>query len=539
MGKRIHYIKLSLLLFILNFSVVFSNNTRIDSLNNVIEISEDSLKFNTYIELAKNYYYNNNFFEAIKTIREALYLEGIDKVRIARANNFLGLIYYNIGDHPIALKYHLISLRLREETNDKALIAVAQNSIAVVYTALNNPTKSNYYLKKALEVEIENNNTKNIAMIYNNISNNYALENNSEKALEYLLKSEAIIDQTDLDKSLLLVNIGKEYSKLGRINKAKYYYNTVIDYCKQTNNDYYLSLAYKHIGNLYLGEKDYKQAQDYYYQSLIISEKIKVQDVSKECYMGLIEVYTIDGELDSVAKYNRKYLAINDSIFNTKAAEKIAELQIKYEFDKKEKEIENLIIKNQLSDKKQKIIIFTFLSAILLLAIIFLIIYNKKQKSISDKLAVKQSVKIIKYEDVIDNSIVNSDNPIELPKDNNSTISEEFKTMLEVSISKKIMKDKLYLKNDFTLNELAKLLETNRRYVSQVINERFEQNFNSFINGFRIKEAMRLMSNPEYDKFTIDSISKQVGFNSISAFNGAFKKVTGVTPSTFVKSLKS
>jgi len=521
----------------ISVSIFSIEQNKIDSLNEVIENSNNSTKFNSYIELAKIYYYSNSYTEAINTIKQALNLTGIDKIRIARANNFLGLIYYHIGDHPTALTYHLISLELREETHDEKLIAVAQNSIAVVYTALNNPEKSNYYLNKALKVEVKNNNTENIAMIYNNISNNFALQGKHKKALEYLLKSEAIIDDTNLDKALLLINIGKEYFALDSLNKAKYYYFTAIDYCERTNNDYYLALAYQYIGNLFLKLKDYKQSLFFLNSGLNISEKINALEVSKDCYKGLINIYSIKQQSDSITKYNKKYFAINDSIFNNKTADKIAEFQIKYELEKKEKEIGKLTIKNQLADRKQKITIAISVLSILILLIIILIIINKKRKDFADKIAVKHNIKLIKYEDEIDKTI-NANKILETQKDTNSTLSEEFKTMLEFSISKKIRKDKLYLKNDFSLNELAKLLETNRRYVSLVINEKFGQNFSSFINEFRIKEAMRLMSNPEYDKFTIESISKKVGFNSISAFNGAFKKVTGVTPSTFAKSVK-
>jgi len=530
---------ISILLYIfLTTSVTFAINlSRIDSINTIAENSKDTTKFDMYIEIAKEYYYANDYYQAIKFINKSIKITPVDIVRSAKANNFLGLIYYHLGDYPTALSYHLKSLKFREQFNDDKLNAVAYNSIAVVYTALNNTEKSNYYLRKALTIEKKYNNTGNIAMIYNNISNNFSSQGQNQEALNYLLKSELIIDDTDLDKALLLINIGSQYMNLKEYDKSKEYFFTAIDYCKETKNDYYLSLAYGYIGNLFLIIKDYKQSLFFFNNSLQIARRINANDILKDCYLGLINNYSVSNNADSILKYNKLYYAINDSIFNNKTADKIAELQIKYDFEKKEKEIENLTIKNQLADKKQKITIILFVLLVLIIVVLVLIIYNKKRKDLADKLAIKQSIKLIKYEDVIDKTITDN-NIIETPKDTNSTLSEEFKTMLEVSISKKIRKEKLYLKNDFSLNELAKLLETNRRYVSQVINEKFGQNFSSFINEFRINEAMRLMSNPEYDKFTIDSISKKVGFNSISAFNGAFKRVTGVTPSVFAKSIK-
>ena len=294
---RILFFIVSIFISISTYSV---ETNKIDSLNTVISNSNNSVKFNTYIELAKIYYFSNNYYESINIIKKAIHLENIDKIRIARANNFLGLIYYHIGDHPTALTYHLISLKLREETNNDTLIAVAQNSIAVVYTALNNPEKSNLYLQKALKVEIKNNNTKNIAMIYNNISNNFALQAKHEKALEYLLKSLAIIDDTNLDKALLLINIGKEYSALDSLDNAKYYYFTAIDYCKRTNNNYYLAMTYQYIGSLFLKLNDYKQSLFFLNNGLSISEKINALEISKDCYTGLINTYSIRQQADSI-----------------------------------------------------------------------------------------------------------------------------------------------------------------------------------------------------------------------------------------------
>ena len=536
-----YYTRLLIMLLFLNTSVVFSeNNTLVDSLNNIVNNSEDTVKSDALIDLAKYYYYDNNYYQAIKYVNQSIKIIPNDNIRLAMSNNFLGLIYYQVGDYPTALSYHLISLKYREEINNETLTSVAYNSIGVVYTALDNPEKSNYYLQKALVIELKNNNIKNLAMLYNNISNNLSRQKKYNKALKYLLKSEKIISDTDLDKALLLINIGKGYSNINNSIKAKEYYFTAIDYCKETNNSYYLSLAYQNIGMFFLSQKDYSQALFFLNNSMQISKRIRSNDVLKDNYKELINVYSVTNKPDSVLKYNKLYYAINDSIFNKQTADKIAELQIKYDFEKKEKEIENLKIKNELADRNQKIIIAFFILLTLVIIIIALIVLNQKRKLLADKLSIEKSLKLIKYEDVIDNSIDEIVNvtPVEQPKDTSSTLSEEFKTMLEVSISKKIRKEKLYLNSDFSLNELAKILDTNRRYVSQVINERFDKNFNSFINEFRIKEAMRLMSNPEYKKYTIDSISKEVGFNSISAFNGAFKKVTGVTPSAFVNSLK-
>jgi AraC-like DNA-binding protein len=85
---------------------------------------------------------------------------------------------------------------------------------------------------------------------------------------------------------------------------------------------------------------------------------------------------------------------------------------------------------------------------------------------------------------------------------------------------------------------LAEKLNTNKSYLSQVINEYFRKNFSTFVNEYRVKEASRLLLEKESENYTIEAIANSVGFKSKSAFNSAFKKFTGITPSYFVNSTK-
>jgi len=65
-----------------------------------------------------------------------------------------------------------------------------------------------------------------------------------------------------------------------------------------------------------------------------------------------------------------------------------------------------------------------------------------------------------------------------------------------------------------------------------------KMNFRSFLNGYRIKEAQRLFSLSDNEKYTIEFVARQVGFKSRSGFYYAFKDITGVSPNFYSKSLK-
>jgi AraC-like DNA-binding protein len=96
-----------------------------------------------------------------------------------------------------------------------------------------------------------------------------------------------------------------------------------------------------------------------------------------------------------------------------------------------------------------------------------------------------------------------------------------------------------YIDGDLTLQKLAKALAMPPHHLSQIINEQLNQNFFDFINHHRIEEAKRMLIDPARKHYSILAISEEVGFNSKSAFNAAFKKHTDMTPSEFRKVISS
>jgi len=108
-----------------------------------------------------------------------------------------------------------------------------------------------------------------------------------------------------------------------------------------------------------------------------------------------------------------------------------------------------------------------------------------------------------------------------LPVEKKRQIIDELLRQMEV--------EKIYSDSSLSLAFLAKKTGIPLRYLSQIINEEFKVSFTEFVNNYRIKEAEGLLLNPE-GEFTVQQIMYDVGFNSKSAFNTAFRKYYGCTP---------
>nr|WP_315158917.1 AraC family transcriptional regulator [uncultured Flavobacterium sp.] len=100
-------------------------------------------------------------------------------------------------------------------------------------------------------------------------------------------------------------------------------------------------------------------------------------------------------------------------------------------------------------------------------------------------------------------------------------------------VKKYVTENESYLEPSLTIQELSKQVNIPVRDLSVLINHHMNQHFFDFINEYRIQKAMQILKNPSKSKVTILEILYEVGFNSKSSFNTAFKKHTNQTPTEF------
>ena len=111
-----------------------------------------------------------------------------------------------------------------------------------------------------------------------------------------------------------------------------------------------------------------------------------------------------------------------------------------------------------------------------------------------------------------------------------SKISRETFDKLKEQILHKLVVEKMYRDQGFTAKKLAEMLHTNTRYVSIVLNVRYQANFSQFVNRLRVEEAKALLADKRYAELRIEEISDMVGFANRQSFYRAFCMNTGKTP---------
>ena len=93
-------------------------------------------------------------------------------------------------------------------------------------------------------------------------------------------------------------------------------------------------------------------------------------------------------------------------------------------------------------------------------------------------------------------------------------------------------KEKPYLNPDFQLTDLRQVLPMNRTYLSQFINNAYGCSFYQWVNGLRVAEAKRLIT--EHPEMKMQDVAKQSGFSSPTVFSRTFSRKMGQTPSVWL-----
>lgn len=121
-------------------------------------------------------------------------------------------------------------------------------------------------------------------------------------------------------------------------------------------------------------------------------------------------------------------------------------------------------------------------------------------------------------------------------EEKSSATTPDYSPDLVGKLNALMLETKPFKKADLTVSDLAELLGTRSHILSRVINDHFEKNFRDFVNTYRIEEFIQLANRKEYKHYTFLALAQEVGFNSKSTFNLAFKKLMNQSPREYFKS---
>ncbi len=254
-------------------------------------------------------------------------------------------------------------------------------------------------------------------------------------------------------------------------------------------------------------------------------------------YQEMIRVYKAMGNEPKANEFEYIYLKTRDKFIHKSHAERLEKSRFLEEMRRVNEQVEQIQAKHERAH--QLLLMVCLITAIILIALLLLVRSNIKQRNYIRHLYEK-NVQLLDVKVAADQPASHAvDKQEESAPKYQSQLDQESKDRLFERINHVMDDITIICKPDFSLQQLATLVGSNYKYVSQVVNERYGKSFKQVLNEQRVREACRILNEPNQSAhLTIEAIAANLGFNSRSNFTVTFKRITGISPSDFMKMAK-
>ncbi|MCW3071918.1 MAG: hypothetical protein JWO44_1808 [Bacteroidetes bacterium] len=334
-----------------------------------------------------------------------------DKGGAAKCYGNIGLICRATGDLPLALSYQFRSLRLREEMKDEDGMAKNYSAIGNIYDSQNNYTLTVFYHNKALQLWDKLGNRTGVAGSYINIGNAYWDKKNDSMALDQYNKALAIYTSLndEMGASTCNMNIGMIYDVRKDHEKSLEYTYKALEVKQKLRDKSGISTCYINIANSLLQQGKRAEGMEYLGKALELCKESNRKEGLKVIYGTMSKVYSEQNDYRSAYNYLQLYGDMKDSLFKEGSAKEMAEMQTKYESEKKQKEIELLTKDSQIQAlelNKNKLWMIVLAVVILLVIVLAALFYNRsKLKQRANQLLEHRNTEITQQKKEITDSI--------------------------------------------------------------------------------------------------------------------------------------
>ncbi|MGZ3865844.1 MAG: tetratricopeptide repeat-containing sensor histidine kinase [Bacteroidia bacterium] len=366
--------------------------------------------------LAKDCKQTNHYLKAVIVFTNGLYQKDLGDSAIAILNDALksnsnissyykARIFHKLSSCYVmtmqlenGLKYCFESLKNYEITKDSANQANIYTNIANVYQQQHNFDLAVTNLRKALSIAKKINKKKTLGNVFNTLGILYA-ENQRLDSAEYFFVQSTKIREELNDNTVICWNynnLGGLYVLLKKPEKAIYYLEKALDKFKAIENYDGQSSAANNLAELYMNMNDQKKALYYYSYSRQLYSLTNNPDNLENLYNNLSVYYDKIGDIHTAFKYSDSLIVLKDSLYGKRLTSSLAEMQVKFDVEKKNLEIAMQKDELEIKDKKNKlkniILISVIVTSVLIILMIGLLFQRSKlkQKQLLDAELLKQ-----------------------------------------------------------------------------------------------------------------------------------------------------
>ncbi|MCK4664271.1 MAG: tetratricopeptide repeat protein [Bacteroidales bacterium] len=389
-----------LLIFLFNYifiQLVFPNqkedtlDTKNKTINNdrIIELYKDSCWVNRH----------NNPKKALEYGLYALYLtQKLDlNEKTPSIYNYLGVVRRNIYDNQKAIDYFKKAYELSLQYENKLEEAYSLNNLGDIKCRESDYSNALDYLFRANKIFEKINDQKGMAYCHYRLSLAFYNLKNYNKSLSHQFKAlEIRKKRNDYDGVVASYNsIAENYQKQGKKEESLNYYQKGLEIYKEKNDKSGIAHSYKEIGEYYYELQDYNKSIEYLEKAIKIATEINAYIRIRNAAKVISEVYKELKNYDQAYNYYVLFKENDEKLLQKETIDKLAKLELRYEFDTKlkiqELEQQKRDLANKEKIKRHKILRNFLILVFLLMLLLVLVIYrsNKEHKKINKLLQTK------------------------------------------------------------------------------------------------------------------------------------------------------
>ena len=325
-----------------------------------------------------------NYSEALSHID--LYLEFTQKTKdqfqLANGLYQKALTLDEKGEFDKSLELFFRILKIYEEQQDDFSIGTTLNAIGETLQKTGKVSEAMENYTRALKLFSQAENKAEMANANYNIGDTHLKLKAYDSALVYFNKALALDKEISSQWGMAYdyESLGKVYEEIGEPDRALSYHQSALAIRKDLGHKRELSFSYAALGNLNRELKNFSKAEEQLLKAVEISEQIGAKTESRSNYSLLSSLYEDQGNYAKALEYKNKYVVINDSLYNESKSQQIEELQVRFESEKQQAEIDALEKDAEISDlrlKRQTTLRNITIGIALLAILLSIILFNR------------------------------------------------------------------------------------------------------------------------------------------------------------------
>ncbi|MCW3084674.1 MAG: protein serine/threonine phosphatase [Bacteroidetes bacterium] len=338
--------------------------------------------YNTFGTIYEN---SSDYRNAIVYFNKAKDVVPEDKHVMANCLTNLGNVYSDLGNTEQAIINYLLALKQFELDHDEQGVGISSENIALVYDEQGAYAKARVYFNKSIAIELKYKDDAGLAGSYNNLGNTLRSQNKLDSAEIYYTKGLFLAQKTGHKRweSGCCEGLGMIAKEYKQYDEALAWFIKSLTIDRDFINDKQgMASSYSDMGDTYFLKGDIQKAIDMTNQAVTLSNEIKAYNIKIDCELALSKMYAADKQFDKAYQAHLEFVQLKDSLETKESAKHVAELQTKYESEKKETEIRVLTQENQIQDlqiNKSQVIIYATIIGLVLLIILAVLIYTRYQ----------------------------------------------------------------------------------------------------------------------------------------------------------------